>query len=249
MENTLYVIGYGFDFNSHLSRVGADYIARSEVLVCLEAQQEHICDFLPNKPLINYSTLYEQGRNRSDVYHEVVQEIKHLFSDYQSVGLLVEGTPYFLDSIVELLEADPNLSVNVAQGVSSLENIIYQLKIPIESVTLLATTAKLFCNQAANESKAELTVLFQPANADSNIVNIDCESETQLDVLIHTLSERFSPDDVWMIMNVGKDSFLIWNTIQNLKHFKTYFHSGTLIISRGWLPAGLTDLPLTQIED
>ncbi|WP_076419654.1 SAM-dependent methyltransferase [Colwellia sp. UCD-KL20] len=255
MTKNLYIIGYGINIDTQISIRSQEYIDKSDLVFALEVNSAHLSKFVSPKKVINLFDLYKQGVDRSEVYNKVSDKILDSFCNSESICLMVEGSPYFLDSIVEIIESKcalHNIDIHITQGSSSLESIIYQLRIPIETVTLSTTTAENFCNTSSAIGENSVVILFQPANALSNIVNINCDYKEGIELLLNKIKSKFNSTDKWMLVNLGNSddnsTQIIWNTVDKLEQFSDYFHSGTLVLSNNWVPKFIDINEPTKIE-
>ena len=162
----LYLIGYGINYAADRTIIADQYIADSEVLFALESDIEHIKANIHGKQVINLISLYQQGVSRFVAYAQIAQTVLTAFSNHSRVGLLVEGSPFFLDSICELLqERSSPLGIDVVyiDGRSSLDVIIQTLQIPLQQ-GIGIYLAESYCADRGVLNPESVNILFQPGN-------------------------------------------------------------------------------------
>ena len=254
-KQVLYLIGYGINYASDRTTLADHFVAESEVLFALESNIEHIEAEVHGKPITNLIDLYRQGIPRSNAYVQIAERILNAFTNHTRVGLLVEGSPFFLDSICELLrERAHHLSIEVVyvDGRSSLDVIIQTLRIPLQH-GLGIYLAESFCAEGGALDSDAVNLFFQPGNVGSDRIQMHDVDITGVRTLQEILLKRYKPSQRWLLINLGESptvsTKIIWEYLGNLDSFYTYMHSGTLVLSKNWWPVELLNVPPTEITD
>jgi hypothetical protein len=242
---SLHVIGYGINFDADRSVLVDPYLNQCEIVFALESDVSHLRAKVKWERLVNLLDLYEQGKKRGDVYDAVADRVMDAFSTSTRVGLLVEGSPFFLDTICELLEkraVASGIEVIYVDGRSSLDGIIQALRIPL-SWGIGVYLADNVCFAHPVIDPEAVNIFFQPGNVASDKVQMAAVASEGIILLKETLLKIYSPTDRWLLVNLGESQSrptkIIWNTLDRLDRFTHYMHSGTLIVSKNWWPAGI----------
>lgn len=250
----LYLIGYGISYCADRSPLVAQYAERAEILFALESDIGHLNSELPHKNIINLMSLYKQGVPRHEAYQQIAEYILAAFSKHLTVGLFVEGSPFFLDSICELLERQANaqgIRIIIVDGRSSLDVIIQSLRIPL-GYGLGVYLAEDFCAGNCAPNAESVNIFFQPGNVGTERIQIEDVGRSGVQTLKERLLEYYQPTDRWLLINLGHaptvSTKIIWGRLNDLDTFYSYMHSGTLILSRNWWPDVLSGHPPTLIE-
>jgi len=254
-KQVLYLIGYGINYTSDRTMFADHYVAESEVLFALESDIEHIETEAHGKPITNLIDLYRQGIPRPDAYGQVAERILDAFIDHTRVGLLVEGSPFFLDSICELLQGRAHhlgIEVVYVDGRSSLDVIVQTLRIPLRH-GLGVYLAENFCAEGGVLNAGAVNFFFQPGNVGSELIQMHNVDKAGVRTLQETLLKCYEPSQRWFLINLGQSptvsTKIIWGHLGNLDSFHIYMHSGTLVLSKNWWPVELLDVPPTEIKD
>lgn len=249
----LYLIGYGINWTSDRTRLADYYIADSEVLFAMESDIDHILAATHPKPVINLIDLYQQGIPRPVAYDQIADRVLNAFSDCSRVGLLVEGSPFFLDSICELLEERSRhraIDVIYVDGRSSLDVIIQTLRIPLR-YGLGVYLAETYCADGGGLNAEAINFFFQPGNVGSERIQMHSVDRAGVHTLKEALLQFYEPTQRWFLIGLGQSAVvptrIIWNRLSELEAFYSYMHSGTLVLSKNWWPIELLDLPPTNI--
>lgn len=256
MSKEIYLLGYGINFYEQRNINVDIYLEQADIIFAIEPDITHIKEFLTiDKPIQNLFYLYENGAKRINVYNRICELILDSFQENEKVALLVEGSPFFLDTISETIENKVKISdidLHVVEGISSLDTIIHQLKVPILNSPISVYLADEFCNKLPILDMNTTLFLFQPGNVNSNCITIENISKNSIIKLKDTLLKYYSGKTKWLLINLGKSptqpTQIIWNTIENLDSFINYMHSGTLIITNKWCPSILKNTEPTVIE-
>lgn len=251
----LYLIGYGINYISDRTMLADHYVAESEIVFALESDIEHIEAEAHGKPITNLIDLYRQGIPRPDAYGQIAERVLAAFSDHTRVGLLVEGSPFFLDSICELLQWRAHhlgIEVVYVDGRSSLDVIIQTLRIPLGH-GLGVYLAENFCAGCGVLNAEAVNFFFQPGNVGSERIQMHNVDKAGVCTLQETLLKYYEPTQRWFLINLGQSptvsTKIIWDYLGNLDSFHSYMHSGTLVLSKNWWPVELLDVPPTEIKD
>jgi len=256
MEKEIYLVGYGMNFNEDRTISADTSIKCADIIFTIEPDISHIKEYLSvEAPVENLFHFYKKGQLRSDVYKIISEHIITSLKKYSKVVLLVPGNPLFLDTVCELIEErafELDIDLHIIEGISSLDAINNQLEIPLHKTSITVYIADIFCNRKPNIDIDTVLLLFQPGNVSSNTVAIGTVSKKSVLILQESLLEYYSPEDNWMLINLGNSSDnptkIIWNNIKNLHLFVNYMHSGTLIVSKNWWPDILKDTKPTIVE-
>lgn len=150
---------------------------------------------------------------------------------------------FFLDSVCEIIEArtiELDIELHVIEGISSLDTIIHQLRIPLTNLSISVFVADYFCTNRPTLNENTILVLFQPGNVNSDRITLGEVPETCVKELKATLLQYYSPKDKWLLINLSNSpkspTKIIWNTVENIDNFINYMHSGTLLLSKNWWP-------------
>jgi hypothetical protein len=244
---TLHIIGYGINFDADRSVLVDPYLSRCGIVFALESDISHLQERLGAGRLVNLVDLYRQGHKRSDVYQAVADRVLQGFGAASRVGLLVEGSPFFLDTICELLEAralDAGIEVIYVDGRSSLDGIMQALRIPM-SWGIGIRLADDFCRARPPIDPEAVNFFFQPGNVGSDRVQMAQVGREGVKLLQQALLEFYAPSVRWLLVNLGeargKPTKVLWSTLDRLERFTGWMHSGTLIVSKNWWPAGISE--------
>lgn len=256
MKKEIYLIGYGINFYEQRSNMVDYYLEKTDKIFAIEPDITHIEEYLSlDKQIHNLFYLYMQGNNRVDTYNKISEYVINALDIHSSVALLVEGTPFFSDTISEIIEArsfNLGITLNVIDGVSSFDTIIQQLRVPMFDVSLTSYIADDFCKKQPLIDNSTILFLFQPGNVDSSNITIEEVEKSSIKYLKNSLLNYYSPQDKWFLINLGNSpknqTQIIWNTLENIEDFVNYMHSGTLIVSKEWWPSVLKDTEPTEIE-
>lgn len=250
----LYLIGYGINYAADRTIIADQYIADSEVLFALESDIEHIKANINGREVVNLISLYQQGVSRSVAYAQIAQTVLAAFSSHSRVGLLVEGSPFFLDSICELLqERSSSLGIDVVyvDGRSSLDVIIQTLQIPLQH-GIGIYLAESYCADRGVLNPESVNIFFQPGNVGTENIQMHGVDIAGVRTLKDALFECYEPSQRWLLISLGQSTTvstkIIWNYLSDLDSFYSYMHSGTLVISKNWWPADLHGVLPTEIE-
>ena len=69
----------------------------------------------------SFDHVYERADSFDDVYRTIADELAEAAAEHGEVGYAVPGSPYVLERTVELLAADPRVTVEVVPGMSFLD--------------------------------------------------------------------------------------------------------------------------------
>jgi rRNA-processing protein FCF1 len=239
---SLHVIGYRINFDADRSVLVDPCLDQCEVVFALESDVSHLREKLRSKQFVNLVDLYQQGKKRIDVYQNVADKVLAAFAMSSKVGLLVEGSPFFLDTICELLEKraiSAGIDVIYVDGRSSLDGIIQLLRIPL-SWGIGVHIADNFCFSRPVIDPEAINMFFQPGNVGSDKVQMAAVDVEGTRLLQSRLLEYYSPADRWILVNLGesrvRSTKIVWGTLDRLDHFTQLMHSGTLVVSKNWWP-------------
>lgn len=244
-RKVLHVIGYGINFDADRSVLVDPYLDQCDIVFALESDIAHLRERLKARPLVNLVGLYEHGKLRDEVYGAVAERILAAFASVSRVGLLVEGSPFFLDTICELLElgaVTAGIEVVYVDGRSSLDGIIQALRIPM-GWGIGIQLADTFCSSQPVIDPNAVNIFFQPGNVGSDRVQMTAVDGRGVARLKDTLLRFYAPSDRWLLVNLGesaaKSTKIVWGTLERLDSVTALMHSGTLIVSKNWWPADL----------
>ena len=253
-QKYLYLIGYGINFATDRTLVADQYIHDSEVLFALESDVDHIKEKIRGKKVINLISLYQQGVPRDFAYAQIGQTVLAAFSNFTRVGLLVEGSPFFLDDICQWLQkraSHAQVKVVYIDGRSSLDSIIQTLQIPLHHGIGIFLAESYCANHGVLDPEA-VNIFFQPGNVGCKSIQMSEVQLTGVRTLKETLLKRYDPSQKWLLVNLGQSTAvstkIIWHYLSGLDSFYSYMHSGTLIISKNWWPSELHGVPPTKVE-
>lgn len=251
----LYLIGYGINYSSDRTMLADHYVAESEIVFALESDIKHIETEVHGKAITNLIDLYRQGIPRPDAYGQIAERVLAAFSDHTRVGLLVEGSPFFLDSICELLQWRAyHLGIDVVyvDGRSSLDVIIQTLRIPLGHGFGIYL-AENYCAGCEVLNVEAVNFFFQPGNVGSELIQMHKVNKAGVRTLQDKLLKCYESSQHWFLINLGQSpavsTKIIWGNLGNLDSFHSYMHSGTLVLSKNWWPVELLDVPPTEIKD
>lgn len=238
----LFLIGYGVNFAIDRSVIVDEYIQRCDVIYAVEPCISHLVTEIPNKRIINLIDLYSEGSTRVATYNKIVDTILESLDEFSSVGLLSEGSPFFLDSINSLASKKAqqrSINVTFVDGRSSLDKLIQSYRIPIShgiGVYLADNLCRL--NQKINAEA--VNIIFQPGNVDSDRVTMRTHNISGATLLKRHLLQHYNDTQNWFLFNLSQTStepnIILHNTLSNLDKFYPALHSGTLVISSSWSP-------------
>ena len=253
-QKFLYLIGYGINYAADRTIIADQYIGNSEVLFALESDIEHIKVKAHGKHVINLISIYQQGISRSVAYAKIAQTVINAFSNHSRVGLLVEGSPFFLDSICELLQewSSPlGIDVVYVDGRSSLDVIIQTLRIPLKH-GIGIYLAESYCADNGVFNHEAVNIIFQPGNVGTDNIQMHSVDIAGVRTLQDTLLKYYEPSQRWLLISLGQSTTvstkIIWNCLSELDSFYSYMHSGTLVISKNWWPTDLLGVLPTEIK-
>ncbi|MFM0139374.1 SAM-dependent methyltransferase [Caballeronia grimmiae] len=241
----LHVIGYGINFDADRSVLVDQHVDQCEVLFALESDVSHLPHSVAGTELVNLLPLYKQGRNRGVVYEAVAERVMDSFQSFSQVGLMVEGSPFFLDSICGLLERkaiDQEIQVIYVDGRSSLDLIIQTLRIPLTwGIGVHLANDLCFGNRVMDPEA--VNILFQPGNVGSDRVQMHDVERRGVILLRETLLRFYAPETRWLLVNLGQSARhptrVAWDSLDHLDQFTQLMHSGTLLVSKNWQPGSL----------
>jgi hypothetical protein len=239
---SLHIIGYGINFDADRSVLVDPCLDQCEVVFALESDVSHLREKVRSKKFVNLVDLYEQGKKRIEVYENVADTILAAFATSSKIGLLVEGSPFFLDTICELLEKraiSAGIDVIYVDGRSSLDGVIQLLRIPL-SCGIGVHLADNFCFAKPVIDPEAVNIFFQPGNVGSDKVQMAAVGVEGIALLKNTLLQFYSPLERWILVNLGESSDrstkIVWDTLDRLESFTHLMHSGTLVVSKNWWP-------------
>jgi siroheme synthase len=255
-KSSLYIIGYGVNFVADRSVIADTYIKDAEIVFAVETDVHHLESEITGRPLVNLVHLYKPGIPRLAAYSQIAEVVIEAFQRFRRVALLVEGSPFFLDSICEILESRAvTLGIEVAfvDGRSSLDVLIQTLAVPLDfGIGVYMAEAFCIASSADAINTGAINLFFQPGNVGSSNVQMGCVDSRGVEILQHRLLDYYSPETRWLLINLGcspnASTMIIWNYLSRINLFHHYMHSGTLLISRDWWPEVLSGVPATELE-
>lgn len=256
-NNSLYIIGYGVNFVADRSVVAEEYIKKAEIVFALETDVSHLECAISGRPVVNLIHLYKQGLSRSIAYEMIADAVLEAFLNFRRVALLVEGSPFFLDSICGILESKAiasGIEVTFVDGRSSLDVLVQTLEVPLD-FGIGVYSAEAFCIEETTPriNTDAVNLFFQTGNVGSSLIQIGSVGRKGVETLQIRLLEHYPPDTRWLLINLGHapniSTMIVWNYLSNMHLFHAYMHSGTVLVSRNWWPETLGSVPPTKLED
>ena len=207
------------------------------------------------KYIKNYFDLYKVGADRVAIYKNISKDILLQFTKVTKAAYLTEGSPFFLDFISSTLEkkaAEINIDVVPVPGLSSLDKLLFELRVPIEKFGVQVYLANHFCKESLSINIDGILILMQPGNIGSTKVTINAVDKNSIDILQYKLISLFGKGANWMLVHLsphaGETSRILWGELTNLSKFSNYMHSGTLVVSSAWIPKNFENVEMTRIE-
>lgn len=238
----LFLIGYGINFAVDRSAIVDEYIDRCDIIFAVEPCISHIATEIPNKKIVNLIDLYKEGSERVATYNKIAATVINAFDKFSNVGLLSEGSPFFLDSInsIVLQEAQQkSIDVTYVDGRSSLDKLIQSYRIPL-SHGIGVYLADNLCRLDQKLNPQAVNIIFQPGNVDSDQVTMRTHNISGAILLKEYLLQYYDDSQVWYLFNLSQTStepnIILHNKLSDLDRFYSALHSGTFVISRSWSP-------------
>lgn len=247
MSSTIYVIGTGVKRDAHLTM-------ETSVLLPELTDIVHLHDAglreVPGGPrLHDLSSWYAEGRDRTEVYAEVVGEVLRLASRPGArVGYLTTGNAVFLNAMVAgILDgaAPRGIQVRLLSGVSTLDTLLTDLRLPVERLGLQCFLASHFIARRGQPFDASVPLfLFQPGTFSANRVRLTPLSPAEALPLTERLLEVYPQEQRWILAispeRVGTAPKFVHGTLASLQAASARLIQGTLVIPGGWWPGHLS---------
>lgn len=256
-NKTLYIAGYGVmpeeDRCGFIDRI----IDESDAIFMLEKPGSWLDRRLTEHDnyVKNYIELYQDGVDRLAIYNNICDDILLQFEEVSQAVYLTEGNPFLLDYISSTLEkkaSEFNIEVISAPGLSSLDKLLFELRVPIEKFGIQVYLANYFCYESPSINIDGILILMQPGNIGSTKVTINGVDKNSIDLLQIELISCFGEEAHWMLVNLsneaGNPSRILWGKLSNLSEFYDYMHSGSLVVSSSWLPDCFESVEMTSID-
>ena len=246
----VYVVGLGtravaqITLESHQIIAGLDCAVfldgRGEVQAYLAELGVEACDV---------SSIYAEEDARIEVYRAIADVVVEQARRFGRVGYLAPGNPNFLNVVVEILEArcaEEGIPFHLLPGVSSLDTVITDLRLPVGDVGMQCFDTTTFARLDPQIDPRIPLLLFEPGvYGESRIRYRRTPRRETVRKLRDLLLERYAPSQRWILVSSSPSTstatHLVWGTLDRLDEFSDALGMGTLVIPGAWWPEGLAD--------
>lgn len=191
---------------------------------------------------VNLRHLYVEGEPREQAYQAICDAIVEAALGGERCAYLTPGNPAFLNTVVFKLRDSTHLHgipFFVYPGVSSLDTLITDLMLPVESVGLQCYEATHFVRTRPTIDKRIPLLLFQPAVVGAMEVRYSAGVYVPgVKVLQDTLIELYGGDQTWILwrssMSKEDSPIVSVGVLSELVEKAAHLELGTLLIPGEW---------------
>ena len=197
------------------------------------------------------SSWYKDGEDRAAIYERISSFVVDQSKSHDRVCLLTPGNPIFLNrvilNLIDRCEAQ-GIALHVFPGVSSIDTIMTDLRLPSGEVGVQCFEATKFFHDRPNIDTRVPLLLFQPGNfAHSKVQMRMRPTQEQIAPLTGYLLELYPPDSRWILVgssgDLGEPPRIMWNYLSELEQFSELLTIGTLVLPGSWWPNWLGEVP------
>jgi uncharacterized protein YabN with tetrapyrrole methylase and pyrophosphatase domain len=186
--------------------------------------------------------LYAEGKSREQAYQEICDAIIEAANAGKKIAYLTPGNPVFLNNVVFKLRdasARHGIPFFVYPGVSSLDSILTDLFLAVETTGLQCFEATHFVRMRPQIDKRVPLILFQPAVVEA----FDVRSRSGVympgvKILQDALTESYGAEQKWIMLRsaLSKEDTAIVATgiLSELVDKASYLELGSLLIPGDW---------------
>jgi uncharacterized protein YabN with tetrapyrrole methylase and pyrophosphatase domain len=244
----LYVVGVGVKAVAHITLETHRIIQAMDLVVYCEAG-ETVARYLQDLkiPFHNALDLYKEGDERREVYERLAAIIIENKRSRSRVAYLTPGNPHFLNTVVSVLEREckrEQVPFYLFSGLSSVDSIVTDLRIPVGDLGLQCYDATIFGRSRPAIDVSVPLLLFDPGVFNTSTI---CFRQAPPQVttmnLRDCLLERYKPTTRWILVasspEFGVPSQVYWGELGQLPRVSDIMHQGTLVIPGAWWPSWL----------
>ena len=153
---------------------------------------------------VNLKHLYEEGRQREEVYQDICDTIIEAARSGVRCAYLAPGNPVFLNTIVfKLREATTKYGIPffIYSGVSSIDTLLTDLFIPFESTGIQGFEATHFVHMRPKIDPRVPLLLFQPGVVGAFDIRLSTGVYLPgVKILQQVLTELYGPEQRWILL-------------------------------------------------
>ncbi len=192
---------------------------------------------------VNLNYLYAEGNQRKNVYKKISEIIVSKVSTNKiDCAFLTTGNPVFLNTIVRYicdLAKAKGVPVNIYPGVSSIDSILVDIRLPVGLTGLQCYECTHFIKFQPHIDIRVPLLLFQPGVIeDFKIRRKIAGNISGIQKLKNHLINEYGVSQMWYLINSanGNDSFAIYakGTMEEMEEKADFFNRGTLLIPGDW---------------
>ncbi|MGD1011579.1 MAG: MazG nucleotide pyrophosphohydrolase domain-containing protein [Acidimicrobiales bacterium] len=151
-QPTVVVVGLGPAGPEHTTPVAAEALSGAAVAYLRTSRHPAAKAWLGRDNVVALDECYESGATFEGVYRSIVERVVEGALDHGRVAFAVPGSPSVAERTVELLRAEPSITVEVVPGLSFCELAWVRLGVdPLEAAVRLVD-AESFAVQAAGDA-------------------------------------------------------------------------------------------------
>jgi siroheme synthase len=242
-NSSVHVFGFGVRAIAQIT-LESNYLLPQMEKVFHSEHDPRISEYLGNIGCTEVSLkhLYEDGRQRQEVYQEICDTIVEAARAGVKCGYLAPGNPVFLNTIVfSLREATSRFKIPffAYSGVSSIDTLLTDLFIPVELTGLQCFEATHFVRMRPTIDKRVPLVLFQPAVVEAyEIRRLAGVYLPGVRILQDLLIDLYGPGQQWILLRsattTDENPVLSSGTVSDLVENANDLKLGTLLIPGNW---------------
>lgn len=191
---------------------------------------------------VNLKHLYQDGRRRHEVYQEICDAIVQTALTGAKCAYLAPGNPVFLNSIVFNLRkatAQNGIPFFVYAGVSSIDSILTDLRMPVEVTGFQCFEATQFVRMKPAIDKRVPLLLFQAGVVEAyDVRRLKGPHLPGIKILQDVLIELYGRKETWLLVksaiSIDENPVISRGALSELVEKASHLKFGTLVIPGGW---------------
>ena len=247
----VYIVGQGVKGVSQLTLEANKVLTNMDLIVYMDSGSEvHEYISIIGKKGFNVLPWYQEHWDRMMIYEKIANYIIRQAKRLQRVAYLASGNPLFLNSICELIlnfSKIAGIRVEVFSGVSSIDTIITDLRIPVGDFGLQCYDATVFGQIKPKIDTSVPLMLFDPGVFCDNTVRFrSAPQPSSIVALRDCLLSYYSNEQIWILVHSAMSSKEIcthcWGPLSDLDNHSDVVGRGTLLIPGSWGSRFLSEL-------